>query len=277
MPKPAFQSTAAAPKLRVFASGTLISLALAASAIGQTGSSAREKNNALRPYEIFAQSQKQTDSAMTAQASEINRSPSVNAGSSCPTCCTMPVSERTQEEGCYVLANDALDSLSPGPLYWHLYTYPNLAAASQAKGTPTETVVMSFGKAWLFNIAPAGWRPSGGERVAVIGPLPVPPAQKYFARYMESIEAPTVTGTPVHTHPGPEAWYLLGGAQCLRTPSKTFVIHAGETGFVPGGEPMALKPSGAEPRHSLVLVLHDASQPWRTKTDAWKPQTQCPQ
>src|SRR5689334_4305780 len=56
-----------------------------------------------------------------------------SAGNSCPSCCAMPVSERTQEEGCYVLANDALDSLPSGPLYWHLYAYPNLAAASQAK------------------------------------------------------------------------------------------------------------------------------------------------
>jgi len=189
----------------------------------------------------------------------------------------MPVSERTQDEGCYVLSNDALGSLPPGPLYWYLYTYPNMAAASQAKKTSTETVVMSFGKAWLFNIAPAGWRPASGERVAMIGPLPVTPAKKYFARYMESVEAATVTGTPVHTHPGPEAWYLMSGAQCLRTPSKTFVIHAGETGFVPGEEPMVLKPAGTEARHSIVLVLHDASLPWRAKTDAWKPQTQCPQ
>jgi len=189
----------------------------------------------------------------------------------------MPVSQRTQEEGCYVLANDALDTLPAGPLYWHLYTYPNMAAASQAKETSTETVVMSFGKAWLFNIAPAGWKPSSGERVAVIGPLPVPPAKKYFARYMESVEASTVTGTPVHTHPGPEAWYLLNGAQCLRTPKATFVIHAGQSGFVPGDEPMALKPAGPQARHSIVLVLHDASLPWRTKTDAWTPQTPCPQ
>jgi quercetin dioxygenase-like cupin family protein len=199
------------------------------------------------------------------------------AGSFCPSCCAMPVSERTQEEGCYVLANDALDSLPLGPLYWHLYTYPNMAAASQAKKTSTETVTMSFGKAWLFKIAQASWRPSTGERVAVIGPLSVPPAKKYFARYMESVEASTVTGTPVHTHPGPEAWYLLNGAQCLRTPKTTFVIHAGQSGFVPGGEPMVLKPAGSEARQSIVLVLHDASLPWRTKTDAWTLQTQCPQ
>ncbi|HXR97501.1 MAG TPA: hypothetical protein VN709_06620 [Terriglobales bacterium] len=199
------------------------------------------------------------------------------AAKSCPSCCTMPVSERTEEEGCYVLANNSLDTLPPGPLYWHLYKYPNIEAASQAKKTSTETVTMSFGTAWLFNIAPSDWRPSSGERVAVIGPLPVPPARRYFARYMESVEASTVTGTPVHTHPGPEAWYLLNGAQCLRTPNKTFVIHAGETGFVPGGEPMVLKPAGTGARHSIVLVLHDASQPWRTKTVAWKPQTQCPE
>src|SRR5690348_14981452 len=98
----------------------------------------------------------------------------------------MPVSERTQEEGCYVLANDALDSLPSGPLYWHLYAYPNKAAASQAKKTSTEAVTMSFGKASLFNSAPANWKPSSGERVAVIGPLSIPPAKKYFARYMES-------------------------------------------------------------------------------------------
>lgn len=55
---------------------------------------------------------------------------SLSAG--CPSCCTMSVAERTREEGCYVLANDALESLPQGPLYWHLYTYPNLAAASQA-------------------------------------------------------------------------------------------------------------------------------------------------
>ena len=204
-----------------------------------------------------------------------NRLPS--SGSPCPSCCTMRVSERTQEEGCYVLANETLDSLPSGPLYWHLYTYPNMATASQAKEIPRAVVTESFGKVWLFNIAPANWRPSSGERVAVIGPLQIPPAKKYFARYMESIEAPTVKGTPVHTHPGPEAWYLLSGAQCLRTPAKTFVIHAGETGFVPGSQPMVLKPAGAEGRQSIVLVLHDASLPWRTKTDAWKPQTQCPE
>lgn len=277
MPKSAFQSTAVAPKLRVLASATLISLALTASAIGQDRLRGKRESNAYRPCEKFAQSQKQTDSGMTAHSSEINRSPSVNAGGSCPSCCTMPVGERTQEEGCYVLANEALDSLPPGPLFWHLYTYPSVAAASEAKGSSSGTVIESFGKVWLFKIAPAEWKPAGGDRAAVIGPLPVPPAQKYLARYMESIEAPTVTGTPVHTHPGPEAWYLLGGAQCLRTPGKTFVIHAGETGFVPGDEPMALKPSGAEPRHSLVLVLHDASQPWRAKTEAWKPISQCPQ
>lgn len=104
---------------------------------------------------------------------------------------------------------------------------------------------MSFGKAWLFYIAPASWRPSSGERVAMIGPLPI------------------------------RRRYLLGGAQCLRTPSKTFVIHARETGFVPGDEPMVLKPAGTETRHSLAL--HDASLPWRPKLTRGSPQTQYPQ
>src|SRR5581483_2176200 len=226
--------------------------------------------------EASAQFHGGTGSGTTAQSSEGSRSSSIGAGKSCPSCCTMPVSDRTEEDGCYVIANEALETLPPN-VFWYLYTYPTVAAASQAKGNSSGTVAESFGKVWLFKLAPAGWKPATGKRVAIIGPLTVPPAKQYFARYMESIEAPTVTGTPVHTHPGPEAWYLLSGAQCLRTPSKTFVVHAGETGFVSGGEPMLLKPSGAEPRHSLVLVLHDASQPWRTKTDAWKPQNLCPQ
>jgi ribonuclease BN (tRNA processing enzyme)/quercetin dioxygenase-like cupin family protein len=244
--------------------------------LGRADAKSADNGNVLGPCAAPPQPQKANDSATTHPA-ETPRRPPVSASASCPSCCTMPASERSQEEGCYVIANEALESLPPGPLFWHLYTYPTTAAASEARGTSSGSVVESFGKSWLFKLAPADWKPPAGEKVAVIGPLPVPLAKKYFARYMESIEAPTVAGTPVHTHPGPEAWYLVSGAQCLRTPSKAFVLHSGDTGFVPGGEPMMLKPNGTEPRHSLVLVLHDASQPWRRKTEAWQPQRECPQ
>jgi len=80
--------------------------------------------------------------------------------------------------------------------------------------------------------------------------------------------------TTVHRHSGPEAWYVLTGAQCLRTPEQTMVLRAGEGGFVPSGPPMVLTSIGQETRRALFLVL--ASQPWQTNTGEWTPTQECP-
>lgn len=193
-----------------------------------------------------------------------------------PFTCTMPVSERTQEAGCYIIALENLKSLPAEPLFWYIYSYPNLEAAKRAERTAVGTAVESLGRAWLFNIAPADWTPKYGKREAVIGPLSVVPGKTYVARYMESIIPPGPGGTPVHRHPGPEAWYLLAGIQCIRTPGKAVFLHAGETAFVAGGVPMTLTHSQSMTRRALVLVLQDSSQPWMTKANDWKPDTQCP-
>ena len=115
-----------------------------------------------------------------------------------------PVSERTDEPGptCST-ANTRVGRLPQGPIFWHLDTYATRAVAETAKG-PRGTVVESLGKIWLFTIAEAGWRPSGGERVAKIGPLPVKPDREYTAVYLESIYDPGMTA-PVHTHSGPDS------------------------------------------------------------------------
>lgn len=201
-----------------------------------------------------------------------------NPGSNVTGGCEKPVGERTAETGCYLLATAPLRALPAGEVFWHLYTYPTRTAAEVAsKGSPG-TVVESQGKIWLFAIAGSSWRPSAGERVARVGPLPVTPASAYTARYMEAVFPPRqamVTG--IHNHSGPEAWYVLEGAQCLRTPEGVQVIRAGEGGFVRGGISMMLTSIGGEVRRALVLVLHDASQPWMTSTTDWTPSTQCPQ
>lgn len=194
-----------------------------------------------------------------------------------PFSCTMPVSERTQESGCYIIALEALKSLPAKPLFWHIYSYRSLEAAERAKAKGMGTAVESLGRAWLFNIAPADWSPKSGKREAVIGPLSVVAGKTYVARYMESIIPPGPGGTPVHRHPGPEAWYLLAGIQCIRTPGKTVLLHAGDTAFVAGGVPMTLTHSESVTRRALVLVLQDESQPWMTKANDWKPDTQCPE
>ncbi len=97
-----------------------------------------------------------------------------------------PVSQRTGELGCWITANAALGQLPQRPIFWHLDTYPSRAEAEAAKG-PRGTVVESLGKVWLLTIDVAGWRPSRGERVAEIGPLPVSADAKYSTQYMEAI------------------------------------------------------------------------------------------
>jgi quercetin dioxygenase-like cupin family protein len=189
--------------------------------------------------------------------------------------CNTPVSQRTGEIGCYFTASEVLDALPPGPLFWHLYHFPTHAAARAAKG-PQGTVVESFGKIWLFTIADASWRPSDGERVAVIGPLPIGPATQYTARYMEAVFTPGMQGGP-HRHSGPEAWYVLSGAQCLETPEGIIVARAGEGALVKQGPPMVIKSVGTETRRAGLLVLHDASQPWITPASEWKPTGLCPE
>ena len=187
--------------------------------------------------------------------------------------CTMPVSQRTAEVGCYLTATEVLGALQ-GPQSWHLYNYPTRAAAETAKG-PHGTVVESFGKVWLYTIADANWRPAGGDRIAVIGPLPLAAGTRYTARYMEAVFTAGMD-TPVHLHSGAEAWYLLSGAQCLETPDGIMLFHAGESGLVPQGPSMRLSTVGAEIRRSVFLVLHETSQPWITYESDWKPKGSCP-
>jgi mannose-6-phosphate isomerase-like protein (cupin superfamily) len=191
-----------------------------------------------------------------------------------PGACTMPVSQRTSEVGCYLTATEVLGALPQGAQFWHLYNYPTRAAAEAVKG-PHGTVVQSFGKVWLYTIADANWRPAGGDRIAVIGPLQLAAGIRYTARYMEAVFTAGMD-TPVHLHSGAEAWYLLAGAQCLETPDGITVLRAGEGGLVPQGPPMRLSSVGAEMRRSVLLVLHDTSQPWITYESDWKPKGLCP-
>ena len=137
-----------------------------------------------------------------------------------------PVSQRTTEVGCWIVAHEAVGQLPRSEVYWYLDVYPSREAAEAAKG-PRGTVVASLGKVWLLSIEDANWRsPPGGERVAEIGPLQVTAGANYSAQYLEAIFAPGMTA-PAHTHAGPEAWYTLAGETCLETPQGTQIGRAG--------------------------------------------------
>ena len=185
-----------------------------------------------------------------------------------------PVSQRTSEVGCWIIAQEPVGQLTASQTFWHLDAYPSRDSAEAAKG-PSGTIVESLGKIWLLTIANAGWRPSGGERIAEIGPLPVIAGEKYSAQYMEAIFDPGMTA-PAHVHSGPEAWYTLAGETCLETPQGRQIGRAGsEYVIVPGGPPMHLTATGTVQRRALVLILHDSSKPATTPVHDWIPKGLC--
>lgn len=210
--------------------------------------------------------------AMSTMATTV--APSQLAGTRIPGGCDVPVSERTAATGCFLVATTPLRALPSAAVYWHLYRYPTRTEAEAATGM-NSTVVDSLGHIWVYTIAGQDWRPAAGERVAVLGPLQVSPDKQYTARYMEAIFAPGMQ-TSVHRHSGAEAWYVLSGAQCLETPDRIIVAKAGEGAVVPEGPPMALNGIGNDVRRSVLLVIHDSSQPWMTVTSDWTPPGRCP-
>ena len=184
-----------------------------------------------------------------------------------------PVGERTQEVGCWILANDPVGELAGTQTFWHLDAFATREAAESAK-TKRSTVLEAIGKIWLLTIEDANWRASGGEHVTTIGPLPIN-AGAYAAQYMEAVFNPGMTA-PAHTHSGPEAWYTIAGETCLETPSGKQVGRAGGPPvIVPGGPPMHLTATGTEVRRALVLILHDANKPSTTLHHEWTPKGLC--
>ena len=103
-------------------------------------------------------------------------------------------------------------------------------------------------------MAPGKWR----AHCDTIGPLPISAGKQYTARYMEAVFTPGMSAR-IHRHSGPEAWYLVSGAQCLETPESITIARTGEGAVVPEGPPMALSSVGTETRRSVLLVLHDTT------------------
>lgn len=185
----------------------------------------------------------------------------------------LPASERAgRDVGCWLMASEPLGVLSEPSVYWHLDTYPSRAAAEAAKG-PRGTIGEALGRVWLFTIGEGGWRPSGGVRVAEIGPLQVKPGERYTAQYAEGISN-VGDVTPVHRHPGPEAWYTIAGEMCIETPAGKTMGRAGTT-IIPADTPITLIATGTKQRRSVWLVLHESAHHWTAPAREWIPKGLC--
>ena len=186
-----------------------------------------------------------------------------------------PASERTQDIGCWILADDPVGQLTKSQVFWHLDAYPTRSAAQADKG-PQGVVVESFGKVWLMTIADEKWRSAHGNRVSEIGPLPIVSGEKYSAQLMEAVFTPGMTAA-AHVHSGPEAWYAVGGETCLETSDGHVEIGrpGGPPVIAPMGMAMHLTAIGSEQRRSIVLIPHKSSEPATTMVHDWTPKGLC--
>lgn len=160
------------------------------------------------------------------------------------------------------LAEKKVATLPEGPLFWRVETFTSVASAQAAAG-PTGLVAEAAGKVWLFTLGPAGGSSDGGIKAVEVGPLPRFPAPLYLLRVNEAT-GPPGSITPVHTHPGAEAAYVLAGEQTFKTPHGVKRIAPGQADTGHPEIPMQVSSSGSEDLHALVMFVVDATKPIST-------------
>lgn len=187
-------------------------------------------------------------------------------------CVDVPPAEKRPEFGCFNIGKVTGLRFSQPVVYWHLRAFPDRATAEAAKGV-RDIVVEEAGQVWLSEFGPRNMPKESGEPVAVIGPLQLPAAKSYTAVLSYAVMRPG-DSSRVHTHPGPEGWYVLAGAQCLETPAGVARAQAGGTMTVLPNVPMELNVTGMTLRRAFALVIHDSSQA-RGQSSDWKPSGAC--
>lgn len=187
-------------------------------------------------------------------------------------CDDVPPGAKRPDFGCFNVATEEGLQFQQRKVYWHIRTFANRAAADAARSA-SGIVVEEDGRVWLSEFGSRELISKGGKAVASIGPLQLPPAKSYTAVLSYAVMRPG-DQSRVHTHPGPEGWYMIVGEQCLETPEGANRAKAGGTMIVPPNIPMQLSITGTEVRKSLVLVIHDSSQA-RGIISQWKPSGAC--
>jgi quercetin dioxygenase-like cupin family protein len=167
-----------------------------------------------------------------------------------------------------------LKQLPSGPLYWRVETFPTLAQAQDAaksfrwnpdsvsyEGSPSLAAEVA-GKAWLFTLGAQGGATPGGSKVAEIGPLPPITAPEYLLRVNHG-SGPPGSKTPLHSHPGSEAFYVVAGRLGQKTPDGVHTVDAGQTMNGHGPDvPMEVFNDGTTDLTALIMFVVDATRPF---------------
>jgi hypothetical protein len=159
------------------------------------------------------------------------------------------------------VAEKKLKELPVGPLYWQVENFSTVAQAQAAAG-PTSLAAEVSGKVWLFTLGPKGAPTRGGIKVVEIGPVPRITAPEYLLR-INHAGGPPGAKTPVHTHPGSEAFYVLAGRLGQRTPHGVSHAEAGQSMNGHGADmPMEVFSAGTTDLDQLVMFVVDATKPF---------------
>ena len=172
------------------------------------------------------------------------------------------------------VAEMKVKQLPKGPLYWRVENFPTLDQAKAAAGEyrwnpdtvtydgwPSLTAEVA-GKVWLFTLGPQGAATPGGTKLAEIGPVPPISAPEYLLRVNYG-SGPPGAKTPVHSHSGSEAFYVVAGKLGQRTPDGISYVEAGHTmnGHM-AGMPMEVFNGGTTDLTALIMFVVDATKPF---------------
>jgi hypothetical protein len=172
------------------------------------------------------------------------------------------------------IAEMKVKQLPKGPLYWRVENFPTLDQAKAAageyrwnpdtvsyEGWPSLTAEVA-GRVWLFTLGPQGASTSGGTKVAEIGPVPPISAPEYLLRVNYG-SGPPGAKTPVHSHSGSEAFYVVAGKLGQRTPDGISYVEAHHTmnGHM-AGMPMEVFNGGTTDLTALIMFVVDATKPF---------------
>jgi hypothetical protein len=159
------------------------------------------------------------------------------------------------------VAERKLKQLPAGPLFWRVENFPTLAQAQAAAGETSLAADVS-GKVWLFTLGPKGGTTPRGTWVAEIGPVPPISAPEYLLRINQA-GGPPGAKTPVHTHPGSEAFYVLAGRLGQKTPHGVGYAEAGQSMNGHGADmAMEVFSAGTGDLDQLVMFVVDATRPF---------------
>lgn len=186
--------------------------------------------------------------------------------------CSAPALENVGKPGCYLSAQIHLQR-APATIYWHIYTFGDSASArGEAKRHQWSTLAYSHGRTWLYVLGPRRLRLPYGRRMASIGPMQLAPGKPVTARFIESIFPPGMR-TRVHSHPGPEGFYVVEGEQCMETPMTRRRVTAGGSFIVPAGD--AHVQAAINGRRNIGVVFQPDGTEWMRIEDRWSPSTFC--